>query len=751
MRTHLQQMIFVLLLSLCSIVVKAQVPALINYQAVARNASGQILSSQSIALRLTVHQSTATGATQYQERHAITTNAQGLCNVQIGGGTVLSGTFAGITWADGQPKYLQMELDPAGGTTYTNMGTQQLVSVPYALVAGSVVGGGTSSGWNLTGNAGTNVATNFIGTTDNKALNFRVNNTWAGQLSGTNTAIGTNAAPNITSGVFNEAFGANALINNTTGNNNVAIGTNSLYNNTASHNTAVGRSALNSNTSGHSNVAVGGHALFHSAYQSNLVAVGDSALFHNGMGGITGSFDGQDNTAVGSKSLYANMTGSSNTALGYRALYSNTNGYRNTASGKNALYSNIVGIDNTAVGFEALRQNNSNFNTALGSYALYNSNGSCNTGVGYHTLYNNTAGYYNATNGCLSLYSNTTGVANAALGAIASYSNTTGYSNVAIGASALYYNQTRSNLVAVGDSALFNNGIGIVSGFFVAAQNTAVGSKALFGNTEGWQNTAMGYHALYSNTTGTGNTAVGVGTLYANTNGAGNVAVGMGALGNNLSGQLNVAIGDDALYGNTIGFYNTGVGVSSGGNVANLTNSVALGYASFPNNSNVALVGNTTTIACGAYTNWSNFSDGRFKTNIQENVAGLAFIRALRPVTYTLDLHKLNQFIYKDKAADYEQAMATGIAEKEKIVQTGFIAQEVEAAAQQAAYTFDGVQIPQNPAQQHYTLSYASFVVPLVKAVQEQQAMIEAQQQTIEAQTKAIADLTKRLTALENK
>ena len=125
----------IVLLLLCSIAVKAQTPALINYQAVARNASGQVLSSQSVALRLTVHQSTATGATQYQERHAITTNAQGLCNVQIGGGTVLSGTFAGITWADGQPKYLQMELDPAGGTSYTNMGTQQLVSVPYALVA----------------------------------------------------------------------------------------------------------------------------------------------------------------------------------------------------------------------------------------------------------------------------------------------------------------------------------------------------------------------------------------------------------------------------------------------------------------------------------------------------------------------------------------------------------------------------------------------------------------------------------------
>ncbi|HRK26595.1 MAG TPA: tail fiber domain-containing protein [Chitinophagales bacterium] len=708
----------------------AQVPNKMNYQAVARNASGQVLPNQNVALRISIRQNTAAGAVQYQELHAGATNAQGLLNLQIGGGAVLSGNFADITWADGLPKFLQIELDPAGGAAYLNMGTQQLVSVPYAMVAGSVAGGG-AFGWSLSGNAGTDPSTHFVGTTDAQPLNFRVNNVGAGRLSETNTAIGANALPNLTTGTFNEAFGVNALINNAEGNNNVAAGTNSLYNNTASGNTAVGRSALQSNATGYSNVALGIFSLYNSVNRSNLVAVGDSALFNNNVGGTTGLFDGEHNTAVGSKALFANTTGSSNTALGFNTLFSNTTGVRNTANGKNALYANIAGIDNTAIGFEALRLNTSGgSNTALGSYTLYStSTGNFNTGMGYFAAHNNTTGYANTASGCLSLFGNTTGMYNSAYGTYALYSNTIGYSNVAIGTSALQSSVNRSNNVAVGDSALYANGLGVAPNSFIAGeQNTAVGSKTLLNNTTGWQNTAIGYHALYNNVTGTGNTALGVGTLYANTNGAGNVAIGHNALSANTSGQLNVAVGDDALYGNSAGWYNTGVGVSSGGNVANLTNSVAVGYGSFPNNSNVALLGNTTT-SCGGFSNWNNWSDGRFKVNVQENVVGLAFINALRPITYTADMHKLNAFIYRDKAEEYENNLKDIIQVRESEIQSGFIAQEVAAAAQKTGYVFNGVTVPIDPSTQYYSLSYAAFVVPLVKAVQEQQNTIEQLQQ----------------------
>lgn len=112
----------------------AQAPEMINYQGIARNTSGATLNSQAISLRLTIHQTTSTGTTVYQETHNPTTNQFGLFNVQIGGGTVVSGTFSSIAWGT-DAYYLEVEMDENGGTTYAQMGTSQLISVPYALYA----------------------------------------------------------------------------------------------------------------------------------------------------------------------------------------------------------------------------------------------------------------------------------------------------------------------------------------------------------------------------------------------------------------------------------------------------------------------------------------------------------------------------------------------------------------------------------------------------------------------------------------
>ncbi len=112
----------------------AQAPELINYQGIARNSSGATLNSQAVGLRLTIHQTTATGTTVYQETHSPTTNQFGLFTVQIGGGTVVSGTFGSISWGT-DAYYLEVEMDENGGTAYSQMGTSQLVSVPYALYA----------------------------------------------------------------------------------------------------------------------------------------------------------------------------------------------------------------------------------------------------------------------------------------------------------------------------------------------------------------------------------------------------------------------------------------------------------------------------------------------------------------------------------------------------------------------------------------------------------------------------------------
>lgn len=114
----------------------AQAPQLINYQGVARNSGGNILQGQTIGLELTVRSGSINGSIEYQEIHTPTTNQFGLFNIQIGGGTPVTGNFGGIDWGSNS-HYLQVKMDPNGGTSYTVNETSQLISVPYALYAES--------------------------------------------------------------------------------------------------------------------------------------------------------------------------------------------------------------------------------------------------------------------------------------------------------------------------------------------------------------------------------------------------------------------------------------------------------------------------------------------------------------------------------------------------------------------------------------------------------------------------------------
>lgn len=129
----------------------AQAPAVINYQGIARNPAGNALPFKNIKLRLTIHDGTATGLSVYSETRALSTNAFGLFNVGIGstGATAVTGTIASVNWSTGN-KYLQVEIDPDGGSNFTNMGTSQLLSVPYSLFAASAAPGGNAGG-DLTG------------------------------------------------------------------------------------------------------------------------------------------------------------------------------------------------------------------------------------------------------------------------------------------------------------------------------------------------------------------------------------------------------------------------------------------------------------------------------------------------------------------------------------------------------------------------------------------------------------------------
>lgn len=122
-------------------------PQGINYQAVARNTGGAVISNQNVGVRISIIDGTPTGILEYAETFNTTTNQFGLFNIVIGSGTPTAGSFSSVTWSASSNKYVKVEVDPAGGTSYIDMGTNQLQSVPYALYAPSsgVTGSGTAN------------------------------------------------------------------------------------------------------------------------------------------------------------------------------------------------------------------------------------------------------------------------------------------------------------------------------------------------------------------------------------------------------------------------------------------------------------------------------------------------------------------------------------------------------------------------------------------------------------------------------
>ncbi|KAA5532115.1 T9SS type A sorting domain-containing protein [Taibaiella lutea] len=333
----------------------------------------------------------------------------------------------------------------------------------------------------------------------------------------------------------------------------------------------------------------------------------------------------------------------------------------------------IGGTNNCAIGVAAISSGfTTTGNTAVGSRTLTNTSGNDNVAIGNHALHNSSTGNNNAANGSNVLFKNTTGSSNVANGANAMYSNTVGTYNTATGAKALYANT-------------------------VANRNSAFGWEALVA-ANGNHNAAFGFRALFKNTSGSENTGCGTGALGSNTTGAGNSSLG------------------------------TWSDVGAG----NLSNATAIGYTSLVNASNKVRIGNASVTVIEGQVAYSWPSDGRFKTNVkEEDVKGLEFIKKLRPVVYNFDTRKFTEFWTKNMPEDVrKEHLNQDFTASTNVRQSGFIAQEVESAAKEANYDFNGVHVPENE-NDNYSLAYAEFVVPLVKAVQEQQKIIEGLQQQI--------------------
>ena len=638
----------------------AQAPQKMSYQAVIRDASNTLVTNAPIGMRISILQGSSAGASVYTETQNANTNANGLVSLEIGTGTVTSGTFTAINWANG-PYFIKTETDPIGGTNYTIIGANELLSVPYALhakTAEGITGGivetdpvfGTSAassitttdisnwnnklfsetdplfaasvastitstdvtnwnnklssevdgsvtnelqtlsisndtvylsnggyaklpagfngdynslinkptavssfsndtgylttftevdgsvtnelqtlrisndtiylsnggfaklpagnGWSLNGNAGTVDGTNFIGTTDNVPINFRMNNEPSGKIDfdSRNTSLGYHALYLNTTGVHNSAFGLNSSENNTDGSYNSTFGLYSNKNNTTGNfNTIIGAQAGENNVTGSRNVFLGYAAGYYETGSNKLyiandypnppLIYGDFATEKIGLGTITPSFKLEvtedvsfngvrvgrgnnniaTNTALGFQSLMQNTSGSNNTALGRATLALNTTGGQNTAVGDISMGKNTTGGLNTAIGYAALEENTTGYsNTSAGYDALfYNTIGHENTAYGAWAMHFNTSGNYNTAFGKSVLYNNTTGNNNTALGEEAGASNSTGSGNVFLGYRA-GFSETGSNKLYIansstttplvyGDFATSKIGIGIIT------------------------------------------------------------------------------------------------------------------------------------------------------------------------------------------------------------------------------------------------------------------------------------------------
>ena len=336
--------------------------------------------------------------------------------------------------------------------------------------------------WNMLGNASTNPATNFLGTTDNQDVVFRRNNTRAGLLSLNNTSFGNNALPS------------------TTGNFNSAFGTRTLNANTADNNSAFGYEALLKNSSGISNNAFGASAL-------SSVTTGSA------------------NSAFGRAALFSNITGTSNSAFGSSALVNNTSSF-NSAFGSNSLLLNSTGTLNSAFGYNALsRVTVQGGNSSFGTYSLENNTAPNNSAFGALALQFNTLGTDNNAFGLRTLSANSTGNGNSAFGTNALRDNTTSTGNTAFGSNAGRYSTGEYNTL-LGYFA----GAGATNGLTVGSNNIAIGANTLFANLSG------------SNQLNIGNAIFGTGLNGSIISPAGNIGIGTVAPAAKLHINGNVAM-----------------------------------------------------------------------------------------------------------------------------------------------------------------------------------------------------------------
>jgi len=257
-------------------------------------------------------------------------------------------------------------------------------------------------------------------------------------------------------------------------------------------------------------------------------------------------------------------------------------------------------------------------------------------------------------------------------------------------------------------------GAGALGANTTAANNAAFGRNALAANTTGAQNTGLGKGALASNTTGSNNNGVGFEALVSCTTGGSNIAMGRSAGGNITTGGSNTAIG-----------HTTGDEITTGSN--NLCLGYAAGSGSSPSGSistgsnNVVLGNNSISNLFCADTSISS-SDSRDKTDVESFNIGLAWIEALRPVTYRWDRRTWY-------GTDEEPYGTPDGSKKRQRLHIGFLAQEaleVEKANGFGTSNDDSLICNLTEDKMSYGMKYERLVPILVNAIKELSAKVTA-------------------------
>ena len=295
--------------------------------------------------------------------------------------------------------------------------------------------------------------------------------------------------------------------------------------------------------------------------------------------------------------------------------------------------------------------------------------------------------------------------------------------------------ENHQNNIVIGEGAMLNP--------IWSNDNVAIGISAMRDNNGADYNVAVGKSACHSITSGQSNVAIGNSSLASNTTGHENTAVGLAALFTRVDGYYNTAFGFSALRFISGGNYNTALGHNAFNQQGSFENSMALGAGVAITASYQVRIGyNVSSI--GGPQSWTTVSDKRFKENVKDNVEGLNFIMGLKPLTYNFNFKKMDIFQRNTDTISSQEHYQNLYDE----VQIGFLAQDVEALADSLNFDFHGVDTPKNPTG-IYGIRYSEFVAPMVKAIQEQQAIIDNQKNEINKQKRTMESLLKRVEKME--